>query len=149
MKKGSWNGPSLAGWEFCSSKRGEEDIGLMKAGKGTKRMLATDGKGIPLAFLLARANCAEVKLGEGTLERIRVSRKRGQPRKRPARLVADRAYDSDPFRRWLSRKRVCSSIPPRENRRGQTKKSGGRIRGAWRVRRTFAWLGSIARIGAP
>jgi len=67
-------------------------------------MLATDGKGITLAFFLAGIHRAEIKLVKVNLERIRVSRKRWQLYKRPERLVADRAYDYDSFRGWLRRR---------------------------------------------
>ena len=43
----------------------------------------------------------EVNLAQETLERVRVPRRRGRPRKRPERLVADEAYDCDRFRGWL------------------------------------------------
>ena len=139
-------GTSVSGWELRSGKKGGEEIGLTKVGKGTKRMLATDGKGIPLAFLLASANCAEVKLAEATLERIRVPRKRGRPRKRPKRLVADRAYDSDPLRGWLRRKGVRPCIPPRKNRKGRRKTWEEEYKKRWHVERTFAWMGNYRRL---
>jgi len=36
---------------------------------------------------------------EGTLDRMRIPRKRGRPRQCPAWLVADNAYNCDRFRR--------------------------------------------------
>jgi hypothetical protein len=56
---------------------GGEEVGLANVSKGTKRMLATEGEGMPLAFLVTGANRAEVKLAEATLDRIRVPRERG------------------------------------------------------------------------
>ena len=61
------------------------------------------------------ANHAEVKLALMTLDRVRVPRRRGRPRKRPEELVADRAYDSDRFRAWLWKKRVGRCTSPRKN----------------------------------
>jgi len=104
---------SVFGWELRPGEKGGEGVGLPKIGKGTKGMVATDGEGIPLGFLLSAANHAEVKLAPATLDRIRVPQRRGRPRKRPEKLVADRAYDSDVFRGWLQSKVVRPCIPPR------------------------------------
>ena len=111
-------------------------------GKGTKRMLVVDGNWIPLALSISRASKAEVKLAQETLERVRVPRRRGRPRKRPRKLVADKAYDCDRFRGWLRRKGPC--IPPRRNRKGR-RKWADEYKKRWRVERTFAWLGNFRR----
>src|SRR5438094_8547149 len=60
-------------------------------------MVVVDGQGIPLGSQLTSASPAEVKLAEATLDAISVPRAgRGRPQKRPLRVIADRAYDSDP-----------------------------------------------------
>ena len=102
----------ILGRQLRPGEKGEEEIGPAKVGKGTKRMLVVDGNGIPLALLIARASRAEVKLAEATLDRVRVPRRRGRPRKRPERLVADKAYDCDRLRSWLRRKGIIPCIPP-------------------------------------
>ena len=62
--------------ELRPGKKGGEEVGLTKVGKGTKRMLVVDGNGIPLALSISRASKAEVKLAQETLERVpRRSRK--------------------------------------------------------------------------
>ena len=116
-------GPGLLGWELCSGEK-RTKIGLTKVGKGTKRMLVADGNGIPLALLVAGANRAEVELAEMTLERVQVPRRRGRPRSRPERLVADKGYDSDDLRRWLRSKGVIPCIP-----RGGIRRGGARFGG--------------------
>ena len=89
MRKGSWSGRGRSSTAASSrQKRGDEN-GLTEVGKGTKRMLVVDGNGIPLALSISRAGRAEVKLARETLERVRVPRRRGRPKKRPERL-ADR-----------------------------------------------------------
>ena len=103
-------------------------------------MLVVDGNGIPLGLFIARASRAEVRLAQETLDRVRVPRKSGRPRKRPERLVADKAYDSDEFRLWLRRKGVIPCIPPRENRKGRRKKWEEEYKERWCVERTFAWV---------
>ena len=59
-----------------------------------------DGRGLPLGNYLHSASPAEVKLAETTLAAIRVRRchQAGRPRQKPLRVIADKAYDSDPSR---------------------------------------------------
>ena len=60
---------------------------------------------------------------------------RGRPRKRPAKLHADKAYDSRPLREELRRR----GITPRIARRGiESSERLGRHR--WVVERTLSWL---------
>jgi hypothetical protein len=79
---------------FAPAKKGGEKVGVTKKGRGTKWMLVVDGHGLPLGFHLDSANTAEVRLAEQTLHTIGVSRSRGRPKRRPEKLVVDRAYDS-------------------------------------------------------
>jgi len=102
----------ILGRQLRPGEKGGEEIGPAKVGKGTKRMLVVDGNGIPLVLLIARASRAEVKLAEATLDRVRVPRRRGRPRKQPERLVVDKAYDCDRLRSWLRRKGIIPCIPP-------------------------------------
>ena len=118
---------------------------MTKVGKGTKRMPVVDGNGIPLAPSISRASRTEVGLAQETLERVRVPRGRGRPRKRPRKLVADKAYDCDRFRGWLRRKGMISCIPPRRSRKGRRKRWADEFKGRWRVERMFAWLGNFRR----
>ncbi len=65
----------------------------------------------------------------------------GRPRQRPERVVADRGYDHDKYRRELRRRGIGSEIARRQADHG----SGlGRIR--WVVERTFAWLHHFKRL---
>jgi transposase len=68
-----------------------------------------------------------------------IAGKRGRPRRRPDRLIADRGYDHDKYRRELWRRGVKPVIARRCTEHG----SGlGRVR--WVVERTFAWLHNSA-----
>ena len=87
----------------------------------------------------------EVNLAQETLERVRVPRGRGRPRKGPRKLVADKAYDCDRFRGWLRRKGMISCIPPRRSRKGRRKRWADEFKGRWWVERTFARLGNFRR----
>jgi transposase len=68
--------------------------------------------------------------------------KPGRPRKRPAKLHADKAYDASHLRRALR----ARSIIPRVARRGID--SSERLsRHRWVVERTFSWLLGCRRLG--
>lgn len=65
----------------------------------------------------------------------------GRPRRRPDRLLADRGYDFDKYRRELR----IRGIEPLIARRGEEHGSGlGSQR--WVVERTFTWLHQFRRL---
>jgi transposase len=70
-----------------------------------------------------------------------VAGRRGRPRQRPDRVLADRGYDHDKYRRELWRRGVNPVIARRCTEHG----SGlGRFR--WVVERAFAWLHNFRRL---
>jgi transposase len=91
-----------------------------------------------------------VTLVERTLAQVSVPRAgRGRPRSKPERLIADRAYDSDPLRRRLQRRGIQLISPHRINRRKPATQDGRalrRYRRRWKIERTFAWLGNFRRL---
>ena len=101
-----------------------------------------DGQGIPLGSTLASASPAEVKLAEETLEAIKVSRTaRGRPKKRSARLIADKGYDSGPLRKRLKHLKIDLIVPHKRNRKKPKTQNGRKLRRyrkRWKVERTFA-----------
>lgn len=113
-------------------------------------MVVVDGAGVPLGSQLTSASPAEVKLAESTLDAISVPHKGpGRPQKRPLRVVADRAYDSDPLRGRLLHRGLLLIAPHRKNRRVPSLNDGRtlrRYRKRWKVERTFAWLGNFRRL---
>ncbi len=113
-------------------------------------MVVVDGQGVPLGSQLTSASPAEVRLAESTLDMISVPRGgRGRPQKRPLRVIADRAYDSDPLRWRLIRRGMLLISPHRKNRRAASLNDGRtlrRYRKRWKVERTFAWLGNYRRL---
>lgn len=125
-------------------------MGKTKRGKGTKWMVVVDGQGVPLGNHLDRASPAEVTLVNQTLAQVRVPRAgRGRPKSKPQRLIADRAYDSDPLRRLLQARGIELICPHRKNRRKAPTQDGRalrRYRRRWKVERTFAWLGNFRRL---
>jgi transposase len=111
-------------------------------------MVVVDGQGIPLGNHLDSASPAEVALLETTLEKIAVPRRRGRPRKKPLRIIADKGYDCDPLRKRLKRRGIELICPNRSNRTRKTQ-DGRRLRRyrrRWKVERTFSWLNHFPRL---
>jgi transposase len=113
-------------------------------------MVVVDGQGIPIGGTLASASPAEVKLAEQTLETVKVPRKgRGRPKKRPARLIGDKAYDSDPLRKRCKELKIDLIVPHRKNRKKSKKQDGRKLRRyrkRWKVERTFSWISNFRRL---
>ena len=116
-------------------------------------MLVTDGEGIPIGTHLESATRSEVRLAETTLQSIRVARRMRRPRTRPSRLIADRAYDSRAFRRYLRRRGIGMCIPARRRPTSWRSRRGRPVVARpqeyaqrWIVERTFAWLGNYRRL---
>ncbi len=146
-------GQSVPRRQLRARQKGGAEVSKTKRGKGTKVMLVADGNGLPLGLCLASADHHEVKLAVPALQTVRVpQRGGGRPKQRPEELVADKAYDSKRFRRWLRSKGIKSTIPPYERRprkqpkRGRPMKVGPGYLERWKVERTFAWLGNFRRL---
>jgi IS5 family transposase len=94
------------------------------------------------------ASPAEVKLAETTLATIRVGRSHhaGRPRQKPMRVIADKAYHSDPLRERL-RQRGIELICPHKRNRVRPAAQDGRVlrrhQRRWIVERSNAWLGNF------
>ena len=60
----------------------------------------------------------EVRLAETTLATIRIGRshRAGRPRQKPLRVIADKAYDSDPLRKRLQQRWIELICPHKKNR---------------------------------
>jgi transposase len=65
----------------------------------------------------------------------------GRPRRRPARVLGDRAYDHDTYRRQLRQRGITPVIARR-----QTEHGSGLGRWRWVVERTLAWLHGFRRL---
>jgi transposase len=105
-----------------------------------------DRNGIPLAVQLSAANAHDatqlLPLVDAIPPIIGPRGKPGRPRKRPAKLHADKAYDSSPLRRALRSR----GIVPRIARPGiDSSERLGRHR--WVVERSLAWLLGCRRLG--
>ncbi len=141
----------VPGRQFCSGEKRGCGVGKTKRGKGTKWMVVVDGRGLPLGNYLHSASPAEVKLAETTLATIRVGRRHhaGRPRQKPVRVIADKAYDSDPLRKRLRQRGIELICPHKKNRVRPATQDGRalrRYRRRWIVERTNAWLGNFRRL---
>src|SRR5919109_370542 len=113
-----------------------------RARNGSKHHLLVDATGIALAWTVTGGNRNDVTQLVPLIERVPPVRGTvGRPRRRPQRVIADRGYDHDKYRRELRRRGIASGIARRQTDHG----SGlGRVR--WVVERTFAWLHQFKRL---
>ena len=114
--------------------------------RGSKYHLVVDHNGVPLAVRLSAANAHDathlLPLVDAIPPIVGPRGKPGRPRKRPAKLHADKAYDAAEKRRALRSR----GITPRIARRGiDSSERLGRCR--WGVERSFAWLLGYRRLG--
>lgn len=70
-----------------------------------------------------------------------IAGRRGRPRRRPQRLLADRGYDFDKYRRELRSRGVEPVIARRQSEHGS-----GLGKQRWVVERGFAWLHNFRRL---
>jgi transposase len=110
-------------------------VGKTKRGKGTKIMAIAAGNSVPVAVTIASASPHESKLVDKTLSGSFLD-------ELMARLIGDKAYDSDPLDRHLVQEYGIEMIAPnRENRsRTQDGRALRRYKRRWAVERLFAWL---------
>jgi transposase len=97
---------------------------------------------VPLAISLTGGNRNDVTQLLPLIDGIGpVAGKVGRPRKRAERLLADRGYDHDKYRRELRQRGVKPVIARRSTEHGSQL---GKER--WVVERTFAWLHNFRRL---
>ena len=106
-------------------------------------MAIGDRHGLPIAIHLASASPYETTLVEATLASCFVD-------VLPARLIGDRAYDSDPLDAKLRDVYGVDLIAPhrcnRQRPPTQDRRPLRRRRRRWRIERLFAWLHNYRRV---
>ncbi len=90
----------------------------------TKLHLAGEGRGRPLAVVLTEGQRHDSTQLEALLDAIRVPRRRGRPRKRPAQLCLDKGYSYERCRQVLRRRGLRHVIPTRTDQRRQRRQKG-------------------------
>ena len=105
-------------------------------------MLLVDGRGTPLGVDIASASPAEVQLIEPLLKQRIL-------RRRPKRLIYDRAADSDPLRTRLAKRCIELICPHRRGRIRPPTQDGRplrRYKRRWIIERTISWLFNYRRL---
>jgi hypothetical protein len=103
-------------------------------------MVVVDGHGLPGGNLLDAASPAEGTLVDPTLATSAGPRHGpGRPRQQPARVLDDKACDSDPLRQRLAQRGIALMCPPRRHRVQPPLQDGRkwrRERRRWKVERS-------------
>ena len=139
--------PGLPGRGQRAGEKGGELTGPSPTDRGkpgSKYHILVDANGVPLAALLSAANTHDSKLFEPLLDATPAVKGggSGRPRRRPAKLHADKGYDLPRCRAYLRRRGITARIA----RRGvESKDRLGRVR--WVVERTVSWLVRYKRLG--
>jgi transposase len=97
---------------------------------------------VPLAITLTGGHRNDVTQLIPLIDSVEpVAGKIGRPRQRPDRVLADRGYDHDKYRRQLWERGIKPVIARR-----QTDNGSGLGHERWVVERTFAWLHNLRRL---
>ena len=105
-------------------------------------MAVGDAHGLPIAIHSEAATPGEISLLPETLARRLIKAK-------PLRLIADKAYDSDPLREQLLQKQMLLLAPHRKGRKKVSfndRRWMRRYRKRWKIERLFAWLHNFRRL---
>jgi transposase len=132
----------LCRWHVRSSEKGGDEVGYGRKGKGTTVEVVVDAHGLPVAVHTDGADVHETRLVAPVLARRFVSAL-------PARLGADKAYDSDELRGWLARRGIELIARHRANRvkpATQDGRKARRLKRRWKVERVNSWLKAFRRL---
>lgn len=107
-------------------------------------MALADCDGLPVSVIIAQGSCHDVVLTDLTLDAAVVDHL-------PAKLVGDKAWDSQQHQRQLAHERDIELIAPTRNgtrpsKRKQDKRALRRYKQRWKVERLFAWLKNFRRL---
>jgi transposase len=109
---------------------------------GSKLQLVCDGGGLPLTAVVTAANVNDTTVFQSVGDGGPPIRTRVGPRRtRPAKVHADKGYDSRANRAYLRRRGIKSRIARREV---ESSTRLGRHR--WKVERSLSWLSCFRRL---
>ncbi|WP_327368545.1 IS5 family transposase [Streptomyces sp. NBC_01217] len=121
-KKGSPCGDKL---EDPQRSAARQALGRSRGGLTTKVHLAVDGRGLPLSIVLTPGNVNDSTMFDAVLDTIYVPRSgMGRPRRRPDRVLADKAYSSRAIRAALRHRGIKATIPERSDQVGNRRRKG-------------------------
>ncbi len=92
----------------CPKRRSEEVLGRSRGGFGCKIQAAVDGLGLPIRFILAGAQAADISQAIPLMTGLTVHA-----------CLADKGYDANAFLAWLQAHGIKTVIPPKANRKEQ------------------------------
>ena len=116
-------------------------MGKTRRGLATKLMAIADRHGLPISATIAAGQRHEVRLVDAAVqERF--------TKKKPQRLIADRAYDSSKLEEELAQQDIQLIAPKKikGSRRWPDGRMLRRYKRRWKVERLFAWLLRFRRI---
>jgi transposase len=134
-------GGSVRGCDVREREKRGLAVGPTRRGKGTKIVAIAAGNSLPLAVTVDSASPAECRLVEQVLAGSFLD-------ELPARLIGDKAYDSDPLDAKLAEQYDIELIAPNRCKRGKTQ-DGRKLRRygrRWNVERLFAWMHHFRRL---
>jgi putative transposase len=112
--------------------------------RGAKRLVLTDGRGVPLGGVIDGVNCNDRKLMRQTIEAIPI--KRPNPtRRRPQHLCLDKGFDYDEPRALAAAFGFTLHLRTRGEEAHAKRHAGAKAR-RWVVERTHSWLNRFRSI---
>jgi putative transposase len=116
-----------------------------RAKQGTKRSLLVEAAGVPVAVVVAGANCNDHKLLGPTLARLPAGRPLASVQ-RPQGLCLDKGYDYPKTRALAAEYGLILHLRTRgEEARAKARDPAGKAR-RWVVERTHSWLNRYRRL---
>ena len=116
-----------------------------RAKSGTKRSLATEGRGIPIGITVAGANRHDKKLVKSTLDSMPI--KRPSSKKVKQNICMDKGYDFPDIRELVEQYGYTAHIPYKGDKKKCKKLPRYRKRARrWVVERTHSWMNRFRRL---
>lgn len=110
-------------------------LGRTKGGMNTKLHAVVDEAGQPVSLFLSPGNDADISHARTVLKNVPA-----------AMVVADKGYDSDTFRQWLTERGIKPCIPPRRNRKTPSRFSRASYRKRHLVENFFERIKNFRRV---
>src|SRR5271157_3800421 len=135
------SGRSVCGRHVRKRQKGGFAVGPTRRGKGTKIIAVAAANSLPVSVPVQSASPAECQLVEEVLAGSFLD-------ELPARLIGDKAYDSDRLDEKLEEAYGIELIAPNRGRRSKTQDGRPlrRYKRRWKVERLFAWMHNFRRL---